>query len=126
MIPITDKKDSSGKVILDGNVLLGNITCVSKARLGDYITDLTPAEMKTVDEAISLSLDINHYYQTLQNMYNDKLDYIDKLKNTRSTLKADLVSKQQQLDKLQKLLDDFQLTDINSLRNFLENSLKDK
>lgn len=82
--------------------------------------------MKTVDEAISLSLDINHYYQTLQNMYNDKLDYIDKLKNTRSTLKADLVSKQQQLDKLQKLLDDFQFTDINSLRNFLENSLKDK
>lgn len=126
VIPITDKKDSSGKVILDGNVLLGNITCVSKARLGDYITDLTPAEMKAVDEAISLSLDINHYYQTLQNIYNDKLDYIDKLKNTRSTQKSDLAAKQQQLDEVQKLLDDFQFTDINSLRKFLENSRKDK
>lgn len=126
VIPITDKKDSSGKVILDGNVLLGNITCVSKARLGDYITDLTPTEMKAVDEAISLSLDINHYYETLQNMYNDKLDYINKLNNARSTLKADLTSKQQQIDELQKLLDDFQFTDINSLRNFLENSRKDK
>ena len=126
VIPITDKKDSSGKVILDGNVLLGNITCVSKARLGDYITDLTPAEMKAVDEAISLSLDINHYYQTLQNMYNDKLDYINKLNHARSTMKSDLASKQQQIDELQKLLEDFQFTDINSLREFLENSRKDK
>ena len=41
VVPIAEKKDSSGKLILDGNVLLGNITCVSKARLGDYITDLT-------------------------------------------------------------------------------------
>lgn len=31
VVPIAEKKDSSGKLILDGNVLLGNITCVSKA-----------------------------------------------------------------------------------------------
>ncbi|MDE5933587.1 MAG: type II toxin-antitoxin system PemK/MazF family toxin, partial [Lachnospiraceae bacterium] len=30
------------------------------------------------------SLGINHYYQTLQNMYNDKIQYIEKLKNNRS------------------------------------------
>ena len=40
VVPITAQTDTSGKLILDGNVLLGNITCVSKARLGDYITDL--------------------------------------------------------------------------------------
>ena len=63
VVPIAEKKDSSGKLILDGNVLLGNITCVSKARLGDYITDLTADEMRAVDKAIFISLDTNHYYQ---------------------------------------------------------------
>lgn len=126
VVPIADKTDASGKVILDGNVLLGNITCVSKARLGNYITNLTADEMKAVDKAISLSLDINHYYQTLQNMYNDKLEYIEKLKQTRSSLQSELNDKQEQLDAFQKLLDDYHFTDINSLKNFLENSLTDK
>ena len=126
VVPIADKTDATGKVILDGNVLLGNITCVSKARLGNYITDLTADEMKAVDKAISLSLDLNHYYQTLQNMYNDKLEYIDKLKKTRSSLQTELDNKQEQLDTFQKLLDDYHFTDINSLQNFLENSLTDK
>lgn len=35
VVPIAEKKDSSGKLIIDGNVLPGNITCVSKARLCD-------------------------------------------------------------------------------------------
>mgnify|MGYP003303018960 CR=1 FL=1 len=126
VVPIADKTDTSGKVILDGNVLLGNITCVSKARLGNYITDLTADEMKAVDKAISLSLDINHYYQTLQNMYNDKLEYIDKLKKNRSDMQTELNHKQEQLDAFQKLLDDYHFTDINALQNFLENSLTDK
>lgn len=126
VVPIANKTDSSGKVILDGNVLLDNITCVSKARLGDYITDLTADEMKTIDKAISLSLDTNHYYQTLQNMYNDKLQYIEKLKNSRATLQADLETKQQRIDEFQKLLDDYHFSDIKSLTIFLEKSLKEK
>lgn len=126
VVPIADKTDASGKVILDGNVLLGNITCVSKARLGNYITDLTTDEMKAVDKAISLSLDINHYYQTLQNMYNDKLEYIDKLKKNRSAMQTELDNKQEQLNSFQKLLNDYHFTDINALQNFLENSLIDK
>ena len=92
VVPIAEKKDSSGKLILDGNVLLGNITCVSKARLSDYITDLSADEMKAVDKAISLSLGINHHYQTLQNMYDDKLQYIEKLKSNRTLQQADLES----------------------------------
>ena len=95
VVPIAEKKDSSGKLILDGNVLLGNITCVSKARLSHYITDLSTDEMKAVDKAISLSLGINHHYQTLQNMYADKLQYIEKLKNNRTLLQTDLDSKEQ-------------------------------
>ena len=66
--------------MLDGNVLLGNIVCVSKARLGDYVARLEPSEMKAVDEAIAISLDIKGYYDKLDNILNDKLVYIDKLK----------------------------------------------
>ena len=123
VVPITTQTDASGKTILDGNVLLGNITCISKARLGDYITDLSAQEMKAVDKAISLSLDINHHYVTLQNMYNDKLEYIEKLKNSRTQMQAELSTKQQQLDELQILLDKYHCTDIKSLTKFLEKSL---
>ena len=126
VVPITAQIDATGKTILDGNVLLGNITCISKARLGNYITDLSADEMKAVDKAISVSLDINHHYVTLQNMYNDKLQYIEKLKTNRTQQQAELNAKQQQLDQLQKLLDKYHCTDIESLTNFLENSLLEK
>lgn len=124
VVPIADKVDSSGKVILDGNVLLGNITCVSKARLGDYITDLTPNEMKAVDNAISKSLNINHYYQTLQNDFNDKLRYIEKLRESRSKLQSDLITQQTQIAEIQSLLDKYNFSDISSLAAYLENILK--
>ncbi|MBD5526178.1 MAG: type II toxin-antitoxin system PemK/MazF family toxin [Lachnospiraceae bacterium] len=124
VVPIADKVDSSGKVILDGNVLLGNITCVSKARLGDYITDLTPNEMKAVDNAISISLNINHYYQTLQNDFNDKLRYIEKLRESRSKLQSDLITQQTQIAEIQSLLEKYNFSDISSLAAYLENILK--
>ena len=126
VVPISDKLDSSGKVILDGNVLLGNITCVSKARLGDYITTLSSDEIKNIDKAISLSLDINHHYVTLQNMYNDKAQYVEKLKSTRTQLKNELNTKQKQIDSFQTLLTKYHFTDITDLESFLENSFKEK
>lgn len=126
VVPISDKLDSSGKVILDGNVLLGNISCVSKARLGDYITTLSSDEIKNIDKAISLSLDINHHYITLQNMYNDKAQYVEKLKSTRTQLKNELNAKQKQIDSFQTLLAKYHFTDITDLENFLENSFKEK
>lgn len=120
VVPISPQTDSSGRIILDGNVLLGNIICVSKARLGDYITNLSPDEMKAVDKAISLSLDIHHYYLSLQNEYNDKLQYIDKLTAHRAQLESELNQKQQQLTGLYNLLDKYHCPDITALSNFLE------
>ena len=79
--------------------------------------------MKAVDKAISLSLDINHHYQTLQNMYNDKLEYIEKLKENRTLLQADLDEKQRCIDDLQELLDTYHFSDIRELADFLEKSL---
>lgn len=124
VVPIAKKFDSSGNTILDGNVLLGNITCVSKARLCDYITDLTPDEMKAVDKAISMSLSINHYYRTLQNKYDDKLQYIEKLKDARSKLQSDLEIQQKQIKEIQNLLEKYSFSSISDLTVFLENSLK--
>lgn len=126
VVPITAKTDSSGKIILDGNVLLGNITCISKARLGEYITDLTDEEMKSVDKAISLSLDTNHYYLTLQNMYNDKLQYIEKLKSNRAALQSELAVKQQYIHEFQHILNHYHFSDIKCLQQFLEKNLKEK
>lgn len=125
VVPIAAKVDASGQTLLDGNVLLGNITCVSKARLGDYIADLTAAEMKAVDRAVSLSLDTHHYYQTLHNTYNDKIKYIEKLKGSRSALQTELKEKQQTLDELQELLEEFHLLNLKDLAKFLK-KLKEK
>ena len=124
VVPIAAKVDTSGNVILDSNVLLGNITCVSKARLGDYVTDLTPNEMKAVDKAISISLNINHYYQTLQNDYNDKLQYIEKLRESRFKLQSDWATQQTQIDEIQSLLEKYSFPDTSSLAAYLENILK--
>lgn len=115
VVPISDKKDNAGNTILDGNVLLGNITCVSKARLGTYIADLSVDEMKAVDKALSLSLDVWRHYQTLQNTYNDKLVYIDKLKASNS-------EKQKTIDQYTDLLKTYGLESFEDLKNFLEKS----
>lgn len=126
VIPIVEKMDSNDRIILDGNVLLGNIVCVSKARLGNYIADLTPAEMKQVDEAISIALDLHHYYQTLQNIYNDKLQYIERLKDIRNSQNDDLAIRKEQLNDYQKIMDKYSLTDIQSLDKILEKYFLDR
>jgi len=120
VVPIADKLDSSGNVILDGNVLLGNIVCISKARIGDYVADLSSDEMKRVDAAVSISLDLNHYYQTIKNSYNDKLQYIEKLQKNRNDQKKDLLRQQEKLDRYQVLLDKYHLSDIQALSDLLD------
>lgn len=119
VVPIEDKFDSAGNIILDGNVLLGNIVCVSKARLGDYIADLTADEMKKVDEAISISLDVKRHYDKLNNMYKDKLQYIDKLKNKITALEDELNGAKKQLSIVQELLNENGLESIDNLRDLL-------
>ncbi|WP_310603194.1 type II toxin-antitoxin system PemK/MazF family toxin [Anaerosporobacter sp.] len=124
VIPIADKMDLDGGVILDGNVLLGNIICVSKARLSDYIADLSNDEMKMVDEAISISLGINHYYQTLKNEYNDKLIYVEKLKSKRSELTEACTEKQSMIEQLNIIMSKYKLSSIEDLENLLDKCTK--
>jgi len=125
VIPISAKYNEDGNLILDGNVLLGNIVCVSKARLGDYITDLTKIEMQQVDEAISISLGIKHYYETAKNELKDKAKYIEKLNEIRKNIKDDLNNTEKELSELKCLLEKYHLSDINSLEKLLQDSFKD-
>ena len=74
VIPIQDKFDINQDLILDGNVLLGNVVTVSKARLGAYICDLNNSEMKAIDIALASSLDIKKHYDKLKAIHDDKLE----------------------------------------------------
>jgi mRNA interferase MazF len=114
VVPIADKLDASGNTILDGNVLLGNIICISKARLGNYIADLTDDEMNKIDTAIAFSLGIKHHYDTLLNIYNDKLNYIEKLKQQREESHNDIQA-------IENLLAEYGFNDIPELAEYLKN-----
>ena len=92
VVPIADKYDGSDNLILDGNVLLGNVVCISKARIGDYLTDLLPSEMKQVDYSLAISLGLYPRYETKENELKDKLNYIEKLKNKIKDLETEVAS----------------------------------
>jgi len=81
IIKITLQYNEDGSILLDGYVNTTNILCVSKARLENYITTLTTTEMKQIDIAIAVSLDLMHYYAKLKKNLEDKMNYIEKIKN---------------------------------------------
>lgn len=124
VIPIKTQANSSGKLILDGNVLLGNITCVSKARLGDFITKLSKDEMLTIDETIAKSLGILHHYKSLQNMYNDQAQHLQKVQSQNTILKTNLATLQQQAGSIQTILDKYHISDISSLAECLAKTVQ--
>lgn len=120
VVSINDKKDTTGKVILDGNVLLGNIVTVSKARLGDYVCELSPDEILKVDEAIATSVDIKRHYDKLKTIYEDKLDYIEKLKIKNDKYKEDI----RVLDSIKSLFNEEDSTQLlEKIKNILSENV---
>jgi mRNA interferase MazF len=82
VVPIADKHDTSGKKVLDGHVLLGNITTISKSRLDSFITDLTTIEMHQINEAIAKSTDIYSLLLKYENQLKGQKKHIDNLMET--------------------------------------------
>ena len=80
VVPIVAQTDVNGNIILDGYALLGNIVTVSKARLGEHVTDLSISEMEEIDRALAISVDLLWKYEKLERIINDKDEYITKLK----------------------------------------------
>ncbi|MGL4848771.1 MAG: type II toxin-antitoxin system PemK/MazF family toxin [Clostridium sp.] len=84
MASIDSQVDESGEIILDGQVNTANTMCISKARLGSYVTELTKNDMKLVDEAMAKTLGIMGYYSDAKRKLDNKLKYIDKIKKDRN------------------------------------------
>ena len=87
---ITTQLKNDGSVLLDGQANASNIICVSKARLGDYITSLSAQDMKAIDAAIAKSTGLMHYYSGLLNKLEEKNKYIAVLKEERNRAQDDL------------------------------------
>lgn len=85
LVPITPITDASGKVILDGQVDTADVICVSKARLTDLITTLSPAQMKDIDKSLSISLDLIHYMNEEEEKYKKLTQYVAQVKVERNT-----------------------------------------
>jgi len=81
MAHIETKFDDNGNVILDGQVNLSNIQTVSKARLGNYITNLSNKDMKAVDHSLYVSLGLIKNIKQYEEKINNLNNYIKKLKN---------------------------------------------
>lgn len=86
VVPITPHYEADGTtVLLDGQANASNMMCVSKARLGDFIDTLSKSDMKAIDEAIAKTVGLMGYYSDLEKQLNDKLAYIEKIKEDRNS-----------------------------------------
>ncbi|MBQ9277893.1 MAG: type II toxin-antitoxin system PemK/MazF family toxin [Lachnospiraceae bacterium] len=88
--PITTQYNPNGDVILDGQANTSNLTCVSKARLGNYICDLPASDMKLIDEALAKTVDLMKYYANIKSKFEDKLQYIEKIREVRNAAQDEL------------------------------------
>ncbi|WP_443662514.1 type II toxin-antitoxin system PemK/MazF family toxin [Clostridium sp.] len=125
VVPIEPKVNKDHEIILDGNVLLGNIVCVSKARLGEYKGNLNKDEMKNIDAAIGKSLDIKRHYDKLNNILNDKKDYIKKLKDKIAKLENQLNLQSEEISILEKIKHILKVSNTKDLPRKIEKILKD-
>lgn len=80
LVPITQQKDSSGKILIEGYADVANMRTISKARLGRRITTLTATDMQSIDSEIATVTDLYHHYKDV----TDKLTRAQAHANLRS------------------------------------------
>lgn len=90
LVPIRAYYSDGGDLILDGQVNVSNIVCVSKSRLGDFIADLDNSEIKNIEIAIATQLGIYGKYKSLKDKINSKDEYIKRLKEQRNDAQDEL------------------------------------
>lgn len=115
LVPINVQRDQNNKIVLDGRVNVSNICCVSKARLGDYITDLSSEDFRKVEIAVARVLGLMSHYNKLEMNLKDKLGFIERLKDERN--KA-----QDYIEKVQAMA---QVSTKEELEKFIQNKLTD-
>lgn len=110
IVKVNTQYNNDGTILLDGYANVSNILCVSKARLENYITELSTSEIKQIDIAVAISLDLMHYYAKLNKNLEDKLKYIQKIKNERNLAQ----------NQLKDLLDISGYSNFQELKKFLK------
>lgn len=112
IVKIITQYNEDKSILLDGYANVSNILCVSKARLENYVTTLSKDEMKQIDVAVAVSLDLMHYYAKLKNNLSDKINYIQKIKNERNLVQ----------DQLRELISISNCTNFEELKKFVKKS----
>jgi mRNA interferase MazF len=86
-VPIADKRNADGNVILDGCANLSGLRSVSSYRLAGLICELEKSEMDKIDAAIARHLDVIRHYNTLLAIIQDDKDHIEKLNTVLNKLR---------------------------------------
>jgi mRNA interferase MazF len=86
-VPIADKLDTDGAIILGGCANLAGLRAVSSYRLAGFICELDNNEMKRIDAAIAKHLDIIHHYSTLLKVIKDDKRHISALNGVLEELR---------------------------------------
>lgn len=112
----TDKTGT--QLYLSGNILLGNIVTVSKARLGDFVVDLSKEKslMEEIDEKIIISIGLYSKFKKLNDTISADKITIEKLKNQRNILTEELKNLKKYLAKRRKLIYNIDTNKVNLVR----------
>ena len=81
MVPLKTYTDTSGKTILDGSANTSCIVCVSKARLGDMLTQLDKKDLEAVESSLEASFGMTHRTESLKDEIVRLKKYIGTLLN---------------------------------------------
>lgn len=79
MVPLQSYTDNAGNIILDGSANTSCLACVSKARLGDMITQLNKTDMGAIEDSMEASLGMSHRTESLRQEIERLRNYIGKL-----------------------------------------------
>ena len=82
----------NGEIILDGSINSSNIMCVSKARLGDFICNLSTSDFKAVERAILNSLGFEQTFNKMAFDLEDKDRQIEELRNELGRLQDEITA----------------------------------
>ncbi len=84
MVTLKSYTDNSGNTILDGSANTSCVVCVSKARLGNLITQLEKHDLEAVEDSLEASLGMTHRTSSLKNEITRLRNYIGKIINNDS------------------------------------------
>lgn len=71
LVPIQTQYKYDRSILLDGKANTSNVICVSKARLGGYITVLPQSDIRKIDESLSNMTGLKRYYDKQKRKYDD-------------------------------------------------------